>query len=68
MDNPKMVGAVIGLAIGVALVWLGALEAFIVALFILGGWLIGKYVSGEIPIVDILLERFISSRNRGPRG
>jgi uncharacterized membrane protein YdjX (TVP38/TMEM64 family) len=64
MDNPKTVGAVFGLAIGVVLVWLGALEAFIVALFILGGWLIGKYVSGEIPIIDMLLERFVSSRNK----
>ena len=63
-----MLGAAFGLAIGVVLVWLGAIEALIVALFILGGWLIGKYISGEILIVDILLERFISSRNRGPRG
>ena len=67
MNDPKIVGAIIGLVIGVVLVWLGPLEAFIAALFALGGWLIGKYVSGEIPIVDLLLERFIASRNRGPR-
>ena len=67
MNDPKIAGAIIGLVIGVVLVWLGPLEAFIAALFALGGWLIGKYVSGEIPIVDLLLERFIASRNRGPR-
>ena len=67
MSNPKIAGAALGLVIGVVLVWLGPLEAFITALFILGGWLIGKYIGGEIPFVDSLLERFISSRNRGPR-
>jgi hypothetical protein len=66
MVNPKITGAVIGLVIGVVLVWLGPLEAFIAALFTLGGWLIGKYLSGEVPIIDILLERFIASR-REPR-
>ena len=66
MGNPKRVGAVIGLVIGVVLVWQGALDAFITALFVFGGWLVGKYMSGEIPILDMLLERFISSR-RGPR-
>ena len=65
MNNPKLAGAVIGLVIGIVLVWLGPLEAFIAALFALLGWIIGKYISGEIPIVDALLERFISSR-RGP--
>ena len=67
MDNPKIMGPVIGLAIGIVLVWLGPLEAFIAGLFTLGGWLIGKYIKGEFPIVDDLLERFISSR-REPEG
>ena len=67
MGNPKIAGTVIGLVIGVVLVWLGPLEAFIAALFALLGWLIGKFLSGEIPIVDLLLERFVASRNRGPR-
>lgn len=62
MDNPRITGAVLGLVIGIVLVWLGPLEAFIAALFALGGWLIGKYIKGEFPIVDDLLERFISSR------
>ena len=67
MSNPKIAGMVIGLVVGVVLVWLGPLEAFITALFALLGWVIGKYLSSEIPIVDLLLERFIASRNRGPR-
>jgi hypothetical protein len=67
MTNPKIAGAAIGLVIGIVLVWLGPLEAFIAALFSLGGWLIGKYISGELYIIDALLERFIASRNRGRR-
>jgi uncharacterized membrane protein len=64
MDNPKIVGLVIGLVIGVVLVGLGPLEAFITALLALLGWLIGKYVAGEIPVLDVLLERFVVWRNR----
>ena len=64
MDNPKIVGLVIGLVIGVVLVGLGPLEAFITVLFALLGWLIGKYVAGEIPVLDVLLERFVVWRNR----
>ena len=62
MGNPKLVGPVLGIIIGVVGVWQGPLDAFIVALFGVAGWIVGKYLSGEIPIVDILLERFISSR------
>jgi hypothetical protein len=64
MGNPKTLGAVVGAVIGVVFVWQGALDAFFAALFILGGWTVGKYISGEIPIVDTLLEHFITSRNR----
>lgn len=67
MQNPKIVGTVVGLIIGIVLVWLGPLEAFIAALFALGGWLIGKYLSGEFPVIDVLLERLITSwTRRGP--
>ena len=66
MDNPKLLGMVFGLVIGVVTVWQGPLEAFIVGLFVVAGFLIGKYVGGEIPILDILLERF-ASRRGGPR-
>jgi len=62
MDNPKIVGSAIGLIVGVVLVWQGAFDALIVALFVVGGWIIGKYLAGEIPILDALLERFVSSR------
>ena len=66
MSNPKALGALMGLAIGVVFVWQGALDAFFTALFILAGWAIGKYLAGEIPVVDILLERFFAGRNREP--
>ena len=62
MDNPKLAGTVIGLIVGVVFVWQGAFDALSVALFVAGGWLIGKYLASEIPIVDMLLERFVSSR------
>ena len=67
MNDPKTRGVVIGLAIGIVLVWLGVWQAAVVGVFALIGWLIGKYVSGEIPILDILLERFFSRRIGGPR-
>ena len=67
MGDPKLAGTVIGLVIGVVLVWLGPLEALIAALFALGGWLIGKYMAGEIPVIDILIERYVSGRHRDPR-
>jgi hypothetical protein len=63
MLNPKVVGAVAGLVIGVIGVWLGALEAFIVALFILAGWFIGKFWIGEIDLLDAY-ERFLKSRGK----
>ncbi len=66
MHDPKIVGAVLGLIIGIVLVGLGPLEAFIAALFCLAGWLIGKYIGGEVPIIDALLERFVAGRSRRP--
>ena len=67
MGNPKTLGAALGVVVGVVFVWQGALDAFFTALFVLGGWTVGKYISGEIPIVDVLLERFIINRNRDHR-
>jgi uncharacterized membrane protein len=66
MLNPKAIGAIIGFVLGLITVCLGAIEAFIVALFILGGWLIGKFWMGEIDLRD-LYERFMISRGKGPR-
>lgn len=63
---PKLIGAVIGLIVGVVLVFTGTLNAFIVAVFILLGWLIGKYIAGEIDL-DEFYDRFIRGRTRGSR-
>jgi len=65
MDNPKIVGLILGLAIGIVLVWLGAWQAVVVGVLGSAGWLIGKYVAGELAIVDALLDRFLESRRGG---
>ncbi len=62
----KLTWVVLGVIIGVVLVLAGALNAFFVALFILAGWLIGKYVAGEIDLDD-LYDRFLRGRTRGSR-
>ena len=67
MNNPKLIFTAIGLMVGVVGVAFGPLEAFIVLVFTSLGWLVGKYVAGEIPIIDTFLERFFSDRLRGPR-
>jgi uncharacterized membrane protein len=64
--NPKLIGALVGLIVGIVLVFTGTLNAFIVALFLLLGWLIGKYIAGEIDL-DELYDRFIRGRTRGSR-
>ena len=68
MFNLKVMGAIFGLVIGIVGVWQGPLEAFIVALFAIAGWIIGKYIAGEIPIIDYLIERFAEARRRSDRG
>ncbi len=62
MSNPPLIGTIIGLVIGVVLVSVGVWQAAVVGVIALAGWMVGKYVAGEIPIIDALLERFISSR------
>lgn len=66
MSDPKNRGIIIGLAIGIVLVWLGIWQAAVVGAFALVGWLIGKYINREIPFLDIILERFFSRRIDGP--
>ena len=66
MFNPKIIGAIAGLVLGLIVITLGVLEAILVALFILAGWFIGKVWMGEIDLQD-LYERFMSSRGRRPR-
>ena len=67
MVNAKLIFAIGGLLIGIIGVAFGPLAAFIVLVFTLLGWLIGKYVAGELEAVDIFLERFFSNRVRGGR-
>ncbi|MFC1923964.1 hypothetical protein ACFLXA_01155 [Chloroflexota bacterium] len=55
------IGIIAGLTIGVVFAWLGALNAFFVALFMLAGWIISKLWLGEIDILE-LYERFMQSR------
>ena len=64
--NPKLIGAFIGLIIGIILVLTGTLNAFIVTLFILLGWLIGKYFAGEIDL-DEIYDRYLRGKTKGPR-
>jgi uncharacterized membrane protein len=64
--NPKLIGAFIGLIIGVILVLTGALKAFIVALFILLGWLIGNYFAGGFDL-DQFYDRYLRGKTRGSR-
>jgi uncharacterized membrane protein len=64
--NPKLIGACAGLIIGVVLVFAGTLNAFIVALFVLLGWLIGKFFSGEIDL-DELYDRYLRGKTRGSK-
>ena len=66
MNDPKFLWAAVGLVVGIIGVALGPLEAFIVLVFTVIGWVVGKYAAGEMPIVDRILERFFSDRLRGP--
>ena len=64
--NPKIVGILVGLGLGAILVFAGALNAFFVALFILGGWIIGKFIAGELDLDD-LYDRYVRERTRRPK-
>ena len=61
--RPKLIGALLGLALALVLIFAGVLTAFIIAFFLLGGWLLGKYVAGEIDLED-LYERYLRDRTR----
>jgi len=66
MLNAKAIGAIAGLVLGIIVICFGVLKAFLVVLFILAGWLIGKFVMGEIDLLD-LYERFMRGRGKRPR-
>jgi NADH:ubiquinone oxidoreductase subunit 5 (subunit L)/multisubunit Na+/H+ antiporter MnhA subunit len=67
MFNTKLIFTIGGLLVGVIGVAFGPLEAFVVLLLTVVGWLIGKYAAGEMHAVDVFLERFFSNRLGGPR-
>jgi uncharacterized membrane protein len=64
--NAKAIGAIAGLVLGIIVICFGVLKALLVILFILVGWLIGKFVMGEIDLLD-LYERFMRGRGKRPR-
>lgn len=66
MFNPKLIGAIAGLIIGAVVLWSGPLKAFLLVLFVLAGWFIGKFWMGEIDLLE-LYEKFMRSRGRRPR-
>ena len=66
MLNPKTIGVIAGLVLGLIVIFVGFWKAIVVALFILAGWFIGKVWMGEIDLQDIY-ERFIKGRGRGSR-
>ena len=66
MLNPKIIGAIAGLVLGLIVIIFGVLKAILVILFVLAGWFIGKVWTGEIDLRE-LYERFMSSRGKGPR-
>ena len=66
MLNPKIIGAIGGLIIGIIVISFGVLKGFIVVLFILIGWFIGKFWMGEIDLLD-LHQRFMNKRGKRPK-
>ena len=61
MLNPKVIGGLCGLVVGLIIIIFGVLEAFILALFILAGWFIGKLWMKEIDL-PAMYRRFKSNR------
>ena len=59
-----MNGLILGAIVGVILVSLGILAALVVSLFAFIGWLIGKYLDGDLPIIDDLLSKFLEFRSK----
>jgi uncharacterized membrane protein len=66
MLNAKTIGAIAGLVLGIVVVSFGALKALVVVLFVVAGWLVGKFLMGEIDLLD-LYERFMRGRGKRPR-
>ena len=64
MSHFKINGLILGTIIGIILVSVGFFAAIIVGLFALIGWLIGKYLDGELEIVDDLISKFLEIRTK----
>tara|TARA_B110000014_G_C19560901_1_gene299343 strand:+ start:111 stop:353 length:243 start_codon:yes stop_codon:yes gene_type:complete len=64
MSHLKINGLILGAIVGVILVSLGILAAIVVSLFAFIGWLIGKYLDGNLPIIDDLLSKFLEFRSK----
>ncbi len=61
--SPKVLGAIYGLIVGLILILEGPLDAFLVALLIFAGWVVGKIVSREIDF-GYIGEMFTGRRER----
>ncbi len=59
-----MNGLILGAIVGVILMSLGILAALVVSLFAFIGWLIGKYLDGDLPMIDDLLSKFLEFRSK----
>jgi hypothetical protein len=66
MLNPKIIGAIVGLGIGIVVLWFSPLKAFLLALFVLAGWFVGKFLMGEVDFLDAY-ERFLTRRGKRPK-
>ena len=64
MSHLKINGLILGAIVGATLVSLGIFAALVVGLFALIGWLIGKYLDGELSIIDDLLSKFLEFRSK----
>lgn len=62
--NPKTIGAIAGLVVGLVVIIFGVPKAIALALFVLAGWFVGKVWSGEIDLAD-LYERFREEKDKG---
>ncbi len=49
MGEPKLIGLVLGLAIGIVFVWIGVWQALVVGALGMAGFLVGKYIDVSWP-------------------
>jgi len=63
MLSYTVIGILAGMVFGIVWVWLGPLNAFFVALFVLAGWLAARLWSGDIDLGE-QYDRFLRSRGR----